>query len=38
MIGIYWHLIMLINRIYLVHGIMVKGRLIVTCIERRIYD
>lgn len=29
---------MLINRIHLVYGIKVKGRLIVTCIERRIYD
>ncbi len=38
MIGIYWKLIMLISRIHLVYGIMVKGRLIVTCIERRIYD
>lgn len=38
MIEIYWKLIILINRIYLVHGIMVKGRLIVTCIGRRIYD
>lgn len=38
MIGIYWKLIMLISRIHLVYGIKVKGRLIVTCIERRIYD
>lgn len=38
MIEIYWKLIILIGRIHLAYGIKVKGRLIVTCIERRIYD
>lgn len=38
MIEIYWKLIILISRIHLVYGIKMKGRLIVTCIERRIYD